>query len=78
MIDDESVPTLDELRKWPATVSVTRAAQALGVSRSHLYALANRDACPVRMLPAGGAKRVVTASLIRVLSDEPAQAPAVV
>lgn len=29
------VPTLDEIRRWPATVGVADAARALGISKSH-------------------------------------------
>ncbi|MER6199811.1 DNA-binding protein [Streptomyces sp. NPDC001586] len=59
-------PTLDELRTWPATVDVNRAATALGISRSQLYALIKRNEAPVRVLDFGS-KRVVTASLVRLL-----------
>lgn len=59
-------PTLDEVRSWPATVDVTDAARALGISRSKLYALIQRDQAPVRVLNVGS-KRVITASLVRLL-----------
>ncbi|MFE0727069.1 helix-turn-helix transcriptional regulator [Streptomyces antibioticus] len=59
-------PTLEEIRRWPATVDVPQAAAALGISRSKLYALINRGEAPVRVLDFG-AKRVVTASLVRLL-----------
>ncbi|MBT2450938.1 DNA-binding protein [Streptomyces sp. ISL-43] len=59
-------PTLDEVRAWPATVDVARAARALGISRSMLYALIQRNEAPVRVLDFGS-KRVVTASLVRLL-----------
>lgn len=59
-------PTLDELRTWPATVDVNRAAMALGISRSKLYTLIQRNEAPVRVLDFGS-KRVVTASLVRLL-----------
>ncbi|MFE2020131.1 DNA-binding protein [Streptomyces sp. NPDC059499] len=59
-------PTLDELRTWPATVDVNQAATALGISRSKLYALIQRNEAPVRVLDFGS-KRVVTASLVRLL-----------
>ena len=32
-----AAPTLEEIRAWPAAVSVPRAAAALGISRSHAY-----------------------------------------
>lgn len=61
-----SAPTLDEIRSWPATVDVERAAQALGIGKTKLYELIRRGEAPVRVLDFG-AKRVVTASLVRLL-----------
>ncbi|MFD6421740.1 DNA-binding protein [Streptomyces sp. NPDC060198] len=60
-------PTLAEIRAWPATVAVADAAYALGVSKSYLYDLVNRDEAPVRTLPFGGRRRVITASLVHLL-----------
>lgn len=62
-----SMPTLDDVRGWPATVSVSDAAPAIGVSKSHLYELAARGAAPCRVIRVGSRYRVVTASLLRVL-----------
>ncbi|MFI9063248.1 DNA-binding protein [Streptomyces sp. NPDC053429] len=59
-------PTLDELRTWPATVDVSRAAMALGISRSKLYDLIQRNEAPVRVLDFGS-KRIVTSSLVQLL-----------
>ncbi|MGW6456650.1 DNA-binding protein [Streptomyces sp. NPDC055078] len=61
-------PTLIEVRSWPATVDVSKAAQALGISRSKLYALIQQNEAPVRVLDFGS-KRVVTASLIHLLES---------
>ncbi|MEV5678555.1 DNA-binding protein [Streptomyces sp. NPDC052179] len=63
----EPGPTLDEVKAWPATVDVPAAAKALGVSRSHLYALVKCGDAPVRTLSFGTSHRVVTASLVRLL-----------
>ncbi|MGW3392798.1 DNA-binding protein [Streptomyces hydrogenans] len=60
-------PTLEEVRKWPATCEVTKAAQALGVSRAKLYGQIKSDTAPVKVLRFGRSVRVVTASLIRLL-----------
>lgn len=60
-------PTLDEIRSWPATVSVPKAATALGVSKSHLHALIKSREAPVKLVPLGGRHRVITASLVRLL-----------
>lgn len=69
--DDRSTsrdgPTLDEVRSWPATVSVPKAATALGVSQSHLHALIKRGESPVKLVPLRGRHRVITASLVRLL-----------
>jgi excisionase family DNA binding protein len=62
-----AVPTLDEIRSWPATVSVPQAAQALGVSKTHLHALIKNGEAPVKTVPLGGRHRVITAALIRLL-----------
>ena len=61
------VPTLDEVRTWPATVSVPQAATALGISRTYLHDLIKRNESPVKVLPLDGRHRVITASLVRLL-----------
>ena len=66
----ECGPTLNEMRTWPATISVTAAAEALGISRSAAYKLAAENAFPCRLLKFGTTIRVVTASLIKFLADE--------
>ncbi|MFD8945265.1 DNA-binding protein [Streptomyces californicus] len=60
-------PTLEEIRTWPATISVPEAATALGISRSHLLVLIKRGESPVRTLSFGARHRVVTADLVRLL-----------
>lgn len=61
-------PTLDEIRSWPATVSVAEAATALGVSKTHLHALIKSGRAPVKVVPLGGRRqRVITLSLVRLL-----------
>ncbi|MFG2759477.1 helix-turn-helix transcriptional regulator [Streptomyces wuyuanensis] len=62
-------PTLAEVRKWPATVSVPQAANALGISKSHLYDLVKRGEAPVRTLSFGSRHRVITASLVHLLES---------
>ncbi|MBV9651728.1 MAG: helix-turn-helix domain-containing protein [Pseudonocardiales bacterium] len=64
-------PTLAEIRGWPATVDVPAAALALGLSRSHAYALARAGQFPAQVLIAGGRMRVITASLLELLSCGP-------
>jgi predicted DNA-binding transcriptional regulator AlpA len=65
-----SGPTLDQVRSWPATVSLTQACRALGISRSFGYELAALDQFPARSLRIGGSVRVLTVSLVKVLSGE--------
>ncbi|MGA5823443.1 helix-turn-helix transcriptional regulator [Kitasatospora sp. NPDC094028] len=60
-------PTLDEIRSWAATIDVPRAAEALGISKSHLYALIKRGHAPFRVVQFGTRYRVVTASLVAYL-----------
>jgi hypothetical protein len=61
-------PTLAEVRKWPATVSIGKAATALGVASSTLYDLVRRGASPVKVLSLGATrKQVLTTSIVRVL-----------
>lgn len=60
-------PTLDEIRSWAATIDVHRAAQAVGISKSHLYELIKRGEVPFRVVMFGNRYRVITASLIRYL-----------
>lgn len=63
-------PTLAEIRGWPATVDVPAAGLALGLSRSHAYALARAGQFPAKVLIAGGRTRVITASLLALLAGE--------
>ena len=63
------VPTLEELRSGPPTVSVPRAGQYLGVSRAYAYAMAREGLLPVIRL---GEHRVRVSSvgLLRMLEGE--------
>ncbi|MFE6429745.1 helix-turn-helix transcriptional regulator [Streptomyces rochei] len=68
-------PTLAEIRtKWPATVSVSDAARAIGCSRSHLYERVKNGSSPVKTIKVGTRHVVITASLIRLLSGEDQEA----
>ena len=68
-------PTLDEIRGWPAVVPIPQAAAALGISRSHAHELARTGEFPARVLEVRGARRVVTASLVALLSVDNAGGP---
>ncbi|MFF6939988.1 DNA-binding protein [Streptomyces lavendulae] len=63
-------PTLDEIRTWPATVSVAKAASAIGCSASHLHERIKSGTCPVKTIPFGTRSVVITAELVRLLSGE--------
>ena len=65
-----SQPTLAEVRKWPATVSVAQAATAIGCGKSHLHDRIKRGDCPVKTIPLGSRVVVITADLVRLLSGE--------
>ncbi|MDH6432603.1 hypothetical protein M2158_001080 [Streptomyces sp. SAI-144] len=65
-----SQPTLTEVRKWPATVSVALAATAIGCSKSHLHDRIKRGDAPVKTIPLGTRHVVITADLVRLLSGE--------
>lgn len=67
-------PTLEDIRTWPATVDVPTAARAFGLSRSHAYELAKVGSFPARIIPVGSKYRVVTASILRALSEVEAAA----
>jgi hypothetical protein len=67
--DPAMAPTLNDIRGWPATVDIPMANTALGLSRAHGYALAQQGEYPARILKLGGRYRVVTASIIRLLSE---------
>ncbi|MDG4770675.1 AlpA family phage regulatory protein [Solwaraspora sp. WMMD792] len=64
-------PTLDEIRRWPATVSVELAAAAFGISRAHAYESIKASTFPARSLKVGRRTVVLTASILAAL-DPPA------
>jgi excisionase family DNA binding protein len=65
-----SGPTLDEVRRWPATVSVEDAAAALGISRAHAYDLIKSKAFPARAISVGRRIRVTTSSILAVIDAD--------
>jgi excisionase family DNA binding protein len=60
-------PTLDDIRTWPAAITVPEAATALGCSKTHLHELIKRGEAPVTVLPIRGRNLIATASLVRLL-----------
>lgn len=63
-------PTLDEIRTWPATVSVRQACWAIGISGAWGYQLVAQGEFPCEVLRLGGRTRVVTASLVALLGGD--------
>lgn len=63
-------PTLGDVERWPATVSVVDASLALGISKSLGYDLARRGEFPAKVMTVGNRRRVITASLIAALRGE--------
>ncbi|MGW2565802.1 DNA-binding protein [Streptomyces sp. NPDC001537] len=63
--------TLDEVRTWPALVSLTQAARALGIGRTTAFTLAARGAFPVPVVRVVGRRQQVrTADLVRYLEAD--------
>jgi hypothetical protein len=67
MASDVGDITLEDVRRWPPAVDVSRAAAALGVSRATLYAALARGERPVAVIQVGGRLKVLTHSLVAVL-----------
>ena len=67
----EESPTLSRIKQeWPPTVDVTAAAMAFGLSRSHAYDLISRGEFPAKVIKVGNRYRVVTESVIHLLSAD--------
>ena len=62
-----SAPTLEQIKRWPATVPVPQACAAFGISKSYGYELAARGEFPARLIKRGRLIRVVTASIVAAL-----------
>lgn len=60
-------PTLDEIRRWPATCSVPEAGAAFGLGRNKSYELVKDDEFPVRVIKIGVNYRVLVSELLAVL-----------
>lgn len=64
---ERNVPTLDEIREWPATVDPATGGKPFGISRSYAYELIKRGEFPAQVIAVGGKKRVITASILQTL-----------
>jgi hypothetical protein len=67
-------PTLAQVKRWPPTVNVEDAAQALGVGRASLYASIVDGTCPVQVIWVGQRRKVLTHSLIALLEGRGTEA----
>lgn len=65
--EQRPVPTLDEIRTWPATVDPPTGGLPFGISRSYAYELIKQGKFPAQVIEVGGKKRVITASILRAL-----------
>ncbi|MER5563092.1 DNA-binding protein [Streptomyces sp. CB01201] len=63
--------TLEELLALPPTVNVSTAARALGIGVRKAYGLIKKGDFPVQPLTLGGAVKIPTAALWRVLEVAP-------
>jgi len=70
------VPTPDEIRAWPVTVSVPIAGSAWGIGQRGSYLLARQGSFPVPVLRLGGTLRVSRAAVLAELGI-PEAAPTV-
>ncbi|MCA1605939.1 MAG: DNA-binding protein [Actinobacteria bacterium] len=68
--------TLDEIRRWPATVSLGTACGPFGISQSYGYALARAGQFPCRVLRVGRRYVVPTEGIIAVLTADDSAAAA--
>jgi predicted DNA-binding transcriptional regulator AlpA len=72
--DARRQPTLAEIKNgWPPAVPVPEAGAAFGLSRSYAYELVARGQFPAAVIKVGSRYRVLTESIIRVLSDGASQ-----
>jgi hypothetical protein len=67
---DRLRPTIDDIRAWAATCDVPDAAAAVGVSRTTAYELVKTGDFPAKVIKVAGRYRVLTASLLAVLTGE--------
>lgn len=64
------MPTLQDLQSAGPTIPLwPTAGEALGVSKSHSYALARAGKFPAKVIKVGASYRVVTADLVRLLDS---------
>ncbi|MEW2539303.1 DNA-binding protein [Micromonospora chalcea] len=65
-----TVPTPEEIRGWPATVSVVDAGRCFGAGRDLSYDLARQGAFPCPVLRLGRRLVVTRAALLQALGED--------
>lgn len=68
-VESQARPTLAEIRRWPATVSVEMSAAAFGCSRAHAYESIKTGTYPARTIRVGGRIAVLTSSILKALDE---------
>jgi hypothetical protein len=61
------VPTLDEIRNWPATVSIRQAGSAIRMAESTAYKHIREGTFPFEVLTIGSQRMVLTSSILGLL-----------
>lgn len=62
-----TAPTLEDVRRWPATVDVPTAARALGISERTAYYWIQAGEFPAQVISVRRRHRVITAGLVKLL-----------
>lgn len=68
------LPTLEEVRGWPATVDVVTAGRPFGLGRNGAYEAVKQGRFPVPVIKIGSRYRVVTAEVLALLEASTAAA----
>ncbi|WP_323184183.1 MULTISPECIES: hypothetical protein [unclassified Streptomyces] len=67
-VDCRQTLTIGNVLQLPPTVDIETGGKAFGMGRTKAYELARNEKFPCQVVKAGGAYRVVTADLLRVLA----------
>lgn len=72
-VDVQPAPTIDEVRKWPAVVSVRQSARALGIPLEEAGDMVKRGDYPAETMRVGRRVVVLTLSVVDVLERRAAE-----
>jgi excisionase family DNA binding protein len=73
-MEQQNTCTYDEIRQWPASVSVAQAARAFGLGRTAAYALIQNGEFPARVVRVGQRYRVATEDILVILGAKDKEA----